>query len=806
MIMRIERDRGSWELRHKAETDFHHRFTEIHFHRLPEQDSHSLVNHLLGGAELPAEIQEIVMARTEGNPFYLEEVVRHMIEQVMIIEDEGGWKTTEALREIGIPDTLQGVLLARIDRLEEDVRNTLQMASVIGKSFLYSILEAMSEAKRELDSHLSQLQRVDLVREKSRIPELEYIFRQTLTQEAAYKSLLHERRKEFHLKVGEALEILFADRIQELLGLLAYHFEAAEVFEKAVEYLQQAGDQARLAHAHREAIDFYQRALLILKEQKIHDLAARTLMKIALTYHSAFDFQRSQEAYDEAFAMRHQDWEKRPPILEPAPKPLRLIQQIEPRSLDPTFIDQRRTHTVVQNIFSPLVVYGAGWEIFPEVALRWEISEDGRKYIFYIRDDVFWSDGVKVTADDFAFSMIRTLNPATGTDDASHFFSIENARAFNQGELYDPAELGIRAIDDQTLELSLEQPASYFLHAMTLLFPIPKHKVEEQGDLWVDVENIVSNGAFQLFSYKPGEVIRFVKNPTYHGNFPGNLEMVELLLSTQISTEWLELYKENRIDILRLLPPILDFRHHFAEEYTSYPLTAVYIIAFNNILPPFDDHRVRSALVRAVDREKLANEVLDGLSSPGTGGLVPPNIPGHSPGIGLRYDPTQARELLAQAGYPNGQNFPSFELCWVRPSSLHEYLRSQWKEVLNLDVKITMLDWEKIFKGRSSRSMNFIGWDADYPDPDVYLRTFVRKHALHWQNQEYDRLLEQAQQSINQKDRIRFYKQADKILIEDAVIMPLTYPRSHRLFKPWVKIPAEVLQLRHWKNIIIEPQ
>nr|NIM93758.1 AAA family ATPase [Anaerolineales bacterium] len=233
MLMRIDRDHGSWGIKLKAETDFPHRYREIHLRRLSEGESSDLLEQLLGEAKLPEEIRRTIMVRSEGNPFYLEEVVRHLMEQDLIIQDEGGWHTVEELEEVGIPDTLHGVLLARIDRLEEDVRRTLQMASVIGKSFLYRILEIIAEAEVQLDAHLSQLQRLDLVRERARIPELEYMFKHTLTQEAAYNSLLHERRKVFHLKVGEALEELFPDRVEEFSGIMAYHFEAAESNEKA---------------------------------------------------------------------------------------------------------------------------------------------------------------------------------------------------------------------------------------------------------------------------------------------------------------------------------------------------------------------------------------------------------------------------------------------------------------------------------------------------------------------------------------------------------------------------------------------
>jgi len=291
MLMRIDRDHDSWGVKIKAETDFPHRTTEIHLHRLSTDDSSSLLEQLLGETILPEEIWRTIMERSEGNPFYLEEVIRHLMEQDLIVQDEQGWRATGALEEMSIPDTLQGVLLARIDRLQEDVRRTLQMASVIGQSFLYRILEKIAEAEMQLDTHLSQLQRVDLVREKARLPELEYIFKHALTQEAAYNSLLLERRKVFHLKVGEALEELFPDRVDEFAGLMAHHWERAGRPEKAVQYLLRAGERARRLHAHLEALGYYNRAVDLMHDDS--DSYLPTLMHRA---HVLLELFRGKEA------------------------------------------------------------------------------------------------------------------------------------------------------------------------------------------------------------------------------------------------------------------------------------------------------------------------------------------------------------------------------------------------------------------------------------------------------------------------------------------------------------------------------
>lgn len=260
MLLRIERDHGSWIVKIEAETNFPHRYTEIHLKRLSSNSSTLLINHLLDIAELPESTRQLILARSEGNPFYLEEIIRHLIDQEVIVHQQRVWRVTKEITEIHIPDTLHGVLLARIDRLEEDVRTTLQIASVIGKSFLFRILDSISEAEHQLEAHLSQLQRVDLVREKTRWPELEYIFKHSLSQEAAYNSLLVERRRLFHLKVAEALETLFHDRKDEFLGLLAHHYFLAESHKKAASYMFMAGEKASRDGAIQTALKFVQQA------------------------------------------------------------------------------------------------------------------------------------------------------------------------------------------------------------------------------------------------------------------------------------------------------------------------------------------------------------------------------------------------------------------------------------------------------------------------------------------------------------------------------------------------------------------
>jgi oligopeptide transport system substrate-binding protein len=342
---------------------------------------------------------------------------------------------------------------------------------------------------------------------------------------------------------------------------------------------------------------------------------------------------------------------------------------------------------------------------------------------------------------------------------------------------------------------------------LSTLDPVPGHVVETHGDAWTDLEHIVTNGAFRLESYEPGESLSLVRDPTYHGSISGNLERVEVNLSaSHYLHEELKLYESDSVDIASLSEPTIHARNRYAEEYVSEPMQTLFFVGFDTSRPPFDDVRVRRAFAMAVDRERLANEVLEGLPDPGTGGFVPPTIPGHSPGIGLPYDPAQARQLMEQAGYPDGQGLITDEIVWQEPfKNVHEYMQSQWMGNLNVEVTVKITDWENIIGTYQSSNIFIMGWGADYPDPDSFLRVGVRAHLPRWCNDKYNQLLEEAQRALDQPERMRLYQEADKILIEEAVVIPIIYANFPFLVKPWVKLPFSRLEESDFKDVIIEP-
>jgi tetratricopeptide (TPR) repeat protein len=235
-------------------------FQEIALAALGENDSRYLLDNLVG--HLPEAVRNQILTKTEGNPFFVEEVVRALIDEGMLLKDTraGVWRLARPVTTLALPDTIQGVIVARIDRLEEGVKSVLKLASVIGRSFFLRILQAIAETGEAVDSGLAQLEHAELIRLRQQLPEVEYIFKHALVQEAAYGSILAERRRAIHGSVAETIEQLFTDRLEEFASLLAHHYALAENWEKAQAYLFQAGDQAGRMAADAEALEHYRQA------------------------------------------------------------------------------------------------------------------------------------------------------------------------------------------------------------------------------------------------------------------------------------------------------------------------------------------------------------------------------------------------------------------------------------------------------------------------------------------------------------------------------------------------------------------
>ena len=789
--------------------------TRLKLARLDKDQTRTLLATLFQ-EDITAEFLTGIYRETEGNPFFVEEICKALIDSGKLYRESGRWKRP-GMAELGLPQSVRLAIEARVSKLPEAAQETLRLAAVLGREFEFDVLQAMSDLGEDaLIEALEGAQRAQLITEVPRTARETFAFAHGLIPATLCEDLSGLRRRRLHRRAAQALEHVHPDRLDELATVLGQHYAEAGENEKAIEYLLKAGDQARRVYVYEEAIEHYQQALAFLKEQGAAGLtrAARTAMTLGGLYHTVFDFESSQQIYDEAFTLwqRVEDEQKKA-TLPLAPQALHLYWP-EIHTFDLTLVTDANDSVLIDHLFSGLVQLSPETDILPALARRWEILEGGHRYVFHLRRDTLWSDGQTVTAHDFECAWRRTLDPATHSPNVEYLLAIKNARAVQQG-IAPLEQLGIQISDDFTLRVELEEPVGYFLQLLTCpaTYAIPHHTVSAYGAAWSEPAHLVTNGSFCLTEWTPGDKVVLSRNPNYRGRFSGNAARVELTLHQRLLMEsqvWLDKYETGEVDITYLGPDgFKQGRCRHPAEYQIEPTASTFAIWLDVAHPPFDDARVRQAFVHAVDRKTLAEIVLCNFRLPATGGLIPPGLPGYLPDIGLAYDPERARRLLAEAGYPGGRGFPTIQ-AWPAGVSdqVLQYLQTQWREHLNIAITWQKLEEDAYLKPSMfhASSLFAYGWHADYLDPDNFLRVGVHQNLPGWHNQQYDQMLEATRQVSDLVERLKFYQAADRLLIQEAGIMPLFYPQLHVLIKPWVKqYPISPLGMHYWKDVIIEP-
>jgi class 3 adenylate cyclase/tetratricopeptide (TPR) repeat protein len=306
--LRAERDAPAWQLKAAADENYPHRYREFSLQPLSQADCSELVSRLLAISEISDAMREAILEKSGGNPFFIEEVVRTLIENGAVASEERSdngelkryWRSTSVGTDFAIPDNLRSLLAARMDRLEEATRATLQVASVIGRNFHRRVLQEVDDGGTDVDKNVGALLRLELIREAARVPEVEYTFRNPLTQEAVYKTILLKRRREFHRRVGEAMESLYADRLDGFYGLLAHHFALAGERDKAVEYSRQESKQAVALYAFEDAVQNLRAALDLIEPGDQSEIHGILLEDLADVYALLRDGNQAIEHYQSA--------------------------------------------------------------------------------------------------------------------------------------------------------------------------------------------------------------------------------------------------------------------------------------------------------------------------------------------------------------------------------------------------------------------------------------------------------------------------------------------------------------------------
>ena len=292
------------------------KYTEIALQPLDEKQTEILITNLLNIKGFPHRLKDQIIERAGGNPYFIEEVVRSFIDEGAVVMQEGGFEVTDKLGSMTIPHTINEVLMARIDRLDQKTRDLVKTASVIGRNFFYRILAMVARTIEDMDSRLEYLEEIQLIRERKRMEELEYLFKHALAQEVAYDSILVQRRKELHKNVADSIEKVFNERLHEFYGMLAYHYSQAEDLDKTEEYLIKAGEESLKSSASAEALHYYQQALdLYLGKYGDKADPAKVAMlekNIALALHNRGQYAESVMYFDKVLAFYGETVPKNP--------------------------------------------------------------------------------------------------------------------------------------------------------------------------------------------------------------------------------------------------------------------------------------------------------------------------------------------------------------------------------------------------------------------------------------------------------------------------------------------------------------
>jgi len=471
----------------------------------------------------------------------------------------------------------------------------------------------------------------------------------------------------------------------------------------------------------------------------------------------------------------------------------------EPNTLDPSFVGSGGPGEVIVNdMFEGLVIENSQGIIIPGQALKWEASSDGLVYTFTLREGLRWSNGDVLSATDFVYAWQRGVNPNTGNDTGHNFVTanIANAQAILDSK--QPADtLGIKAVNDLTIEITLSKPTPYFMSLMSVktFFPVPQKVVEKYGEQWTKAEHIVTNGAYTLTKWAPNEYVEVHRNSKYWDDKNSVINKVTYLGLSSQNAELIR-YKAGEIDITNRVQ--LEYYQRYMkqspEQVKAQALLGSYVYAFNTQRAPFDDIRVRKALSMNIDRDILV-EKITGQGEPQAFSVVPSTIPEYqSPRpefltLAKADSFNHAKQLLEEAGY-NAANPLEIELTY-NTSDNHKKIAlaiaSMWKP-LGVKVKLQNMEWKVYLSAKSEGDFQLArSWAfGDYPEPSSILAGFkcgAVGNESGYCDPRFDALMEKASTASTQTQRYQLYAEAETLVGDAAVVIPLYHYNHTRLVR-----------------------
>lgn len=488
---------------------------------------------------------------------------------------------------------------------------------------------------------------------------------------------------------------------------------------------------------------------------------------------------------------------------------LRINLSAEPPTFDPAQAQDSQANTVLKLMYEGLTRMNDNGEQVPGVASEWEVSPDGLQYVFKLRQDAKWSNGDPVTANDFVFAWERALNPAAAAPYAYQLYYLKNAEAYNTEEITDFSQVGVKATDDYTLEVTLENPAPYFLSLTSFYTYYPVHKSVEGNEAWAtNKDSMIVNGPYTMTNWTTGQKIEVTKNDNYWDKDSIKMSKIAMSLVNSGASELLS-YKNGELDYAGKpngeIPTdqIEAVKKELADEYSAPGIASTYYYEFNVTEEPFDNEKIRKAFAMSVNRKDLVEKVTMGGQIPAYG-FVAPGIKGENdeyrneyPDNYFQENVEEAKKLLeegmAEKGYTT---LPEITLIYNSSESHKKValaIADMWQKNLGVTVKTENQEWGVFLENRQNLNYQIAraGWSSDYNDPMSFMDMWVTNGGNNdagFSNAEYDALIKEAYQTQDNAARMTAMSKAEKILIQDnQVLMPLYYYTNEYLIKPNLK-------------------
>lgn len=476
----------------------------------------------------------------------------------------------------------------------------------------------------------------------------------------------------------------------------------------------------------------------------------------------------------------------------------------EPPALDPLKATDDQSGLILRHIMEGLVQLDENGNPIPGMATKWDVMDGGKKIIFHLRD-AKWSNGDPVTAQDFEYEWKRMLDPKNAAQYAYQLFYLKNGAAYNSGKAK-AEDVGVKALDSKTLEVTLESPTPYFISLTSFfaLFPVDKKVAEKNPNWGADAKTYVGNGPFLLKTWVHDKNIVVVKNPQYWDAKNVKLAQINFPFIGDSQTEY-QMYVSGQLDMNRNVPPdlapglIKDGKAKVIHE------PALYYYVFNTKKKPFDNAKIRKAFSLAIDRDAIAKDVLAEGQTPATG-WVPwvirdfsqnkEWVQTHAPYVQPKADPAEAKKLLQEGMKEEGiTQLPEITISYNTDAAhkkVAEAIQQMWKKNLGVNVKLDNTEW-KVFLNNLTQG-NFqvarYGWIPDYMDPMTFLDMWMTgngNNIAKYSNPQYDALIKQAKETGDQKVRMEAMHKAEDILSQDVPVAPIyNYTQPYQL-KDYVK-------------------